>query len=139
MACADLGTARPRSLIAGDIVGPTGAIIGIDPSVQRLPLHANAQKRRDETMPFEEGDVSTWSTGQPFDAIVPLFHPAILRRRCVKKPGTSATAVNSSRSTSTSAALARNLESAWRETFSGGLNRRFRLRAPRRESARGSE
>ena len=125
----DLGTGLGHvARIAGDIVGPTGAVIGIDPSVQALAVaRQRAEAAGVRHVSFEEGDVSTWSAAQPFDAIVGrllLFHL-----------GDPVAAVRQQ----TSVVLARNLEWAWRQTFSGGLNRRLRSRALRRESARVSE
>jgi ubiquinone/menaquinone biosynthesis C-methylase UbiE len=75
----DLGTGLGHvARIAGEIVGPTGAVIGIDPSAHALAV---ARERAEEAgvrhVSFEEGDVSTWSARQPFDAIVGrlvLFH-----------------------------------------------------------------
>jgi SAM-dependent methyltransferase len=75
----DLGTGLGHvARIAGDIVGPTGAVIGIDPSIDALAVaRERAEAAGVRHVSFEEGDVSTWSAGQPFDAIVGrlvLFH-----------------------------------------------------------------
>jgi SAM-dependent methyltransferase len=75
----DVGTGLGHvARIAGEIVGPTGAVIGIDPSVEALAVaRERSQAAGVRHVSFEEGDVSTWSTGQPFDAIVGrllLFH-----------------------------------------------------------------
>jgi SAM-dependent methyltransferase len=75
----DLGTGLGHvARIAGDIVGPTGAVIGIDPSVDALAVaRERAEVAGVRHVSFEEGDISTWSAGQPFDAIVGrlvLFH-----------------------------------------------------------------
>jgi SAM-dependent methyltransferase len=75
----DLGTGLGHvARIAGEIVGPSGAVIGIDSSVDALAV---ARQRAEEAgvkhVSFEEGDVSTWSARQSFDAIVGrlvLFH-----------------------------------------------------------------
>jgi SAM-dependent methyltransferase len=75
----DLGTGLGHvARIVGDIVGPTGAVIGIDPSADALAVaRERAEAAGVRHVSFEKGDVSTWSAGQPFDAIVGrlvLFH-----------------------------------------------------------------
>ena len=130
--------------IVGEIVGPTGAVVGIDRSGEALAI---ARRRVEEAgvrhVSFQEGDVTTWRAHTSFDAIVGrlvLFHLGDqVVQRCVSTRRTSEKVVSSSRSTSTSGALARNLESKSLKRRSGRSCKRSRLPAPRRESGLDSE
>jgi len=73
--------------IAGELVGPAGAVVGIDESADVLAV---ARRRVEEAgerhVTFETGDVASWQAPQPFDAVIGrliLFHlpdPAIVVR-----------------------------------------------------------
>jgi ubiquinone/menaquinone biosynthesis C-methylase UbiE len=75
----DLGTGLGHvARIAGELVGPTGAVVGIDRSG---PALAAARQRTEAAgashVSFTESDVVTWRSKEPFDAIVCrllLFH-----------------------------------------------------------------
>jgi SAM-dependent methyltransferase len=73
----DLGTGIGHvAMLVADLVGPNGAVVGIDTSAKLLGIarqRAAAQPR----LTFVEGDVRSWRDGEPFDAVVArliLFH-----------------------------------------------------------------
>ena len=77
----DLGTGLGHvARIAGDLVGPSGSVVGIDESADALAV----ARSRTETagarhVSFVEGDVRQWQAPEPFDAVVGrliLFHLA---------------------------------------------------------------
>jgi len=77
----DLGTGLGHvARIAGDLVGPNGAVVGVDRSAPALGV---ARQRTEAAgashVSFVEADVSGWRAPEPFDAIVGrlvLFHLA---------------------------------------------------------------
>lgn len=75
----DLGTGLGHvARIAGEMVGPDGAVVGLDESGDALAV----ARRRAETdavgnVSFVEGDVRVWESPEPFDVVVGrliLFH-----------------------------------------------------------------
>ncbi len=68
----DLGTgAGDVALVAAELVGPTGAVVGIDQSVPALTLAADRVERRGVTnVSFLRGDVNTMRLLDEFDAVV---------------------------------------------------------------------
>jgi SAM-dependent methyltransferase len=88
----DLGTGLGHvARMAGEMVGPTGSVLGIDQSADAIAVAQ--QRTRDagaSQVTFLTGDVTTWQTDQRFDAIVGrlvLFHvpdPAALVRRQIE-------------------------------------------------------
>jgi SAM-dependent methyltransferase len=89
--------------LAGEMVGPTGSVLGIDRSPEALAV-ARDRTARAGTMhvAFEEGDATTWRAARPFDAIVGrllLFHvadpAAVLRHHLANlRPGGSFVAID---------------------------------------------
>jgi SAM-dependent methyltransferase len=77
----DLGSGLGHvARLVGETVGPDGAVIGVDQSGDALAV---ARRRTEESsinnVSFIEGDVRTWRSESPFDAIVErllLFHMA---------------------------------------------------------------
>ena len=77
----DLGTGLGHvARLAGDLVGPAGAVLGIDRSSGAIAV---ARQRAYDSglrhVTFAEGDAVTWHSDQPFDAVVGrllLFHVA---------------------------------------------------------------
>jgi SAM-dependent methyltransferase len=77
----DLGTGLGHvARLAGQLVGPSGSVVGVDRAVQAL---AAARQRVDAAgerhVSFVEGDVDRWHADEPFDAVVGrlvLFHLA---------------------------------------------------------------
>ncbi len=75
----DLGTGLGHvAQIAGELVGPTGSVLGIDRSADAIAV---ARKRALEAgarhLTYAEGDARVWLASEPFDAIVSrllLFH-----------------------------------------------------------------
>jgi ubiquinone/menaquinone biosynthesis C-methylase UbiE len=75
----DVGTGLGHvARLVGELVGPTGTVIGIDRSSQAISV---ARQRTEvagaSRVSFIEGDVSVWRSPEPFDAIVGrlvLFH-----------------------------------------------------------------
>jgi SAM-dependent methyltransferase len=75
----DLGTGLGHvAFQLSELVGPTGAVVGIDQAVAMLAV---AERRRVaagiENVRFEEADARTFRDGEPFDAVVGrliLFH-----------------------------------------------------------------
>jgi ubiquinone/menaquinone biosynthesis C-methylase UbiE len=77
----DLGTGLGHvAAIAGEMVGPTGAVLGIDRSGDALAVaRRRAQEAGATHLAFAEADVTQWCASKPFDAIVErllLFHVA---------------------------------------------------------------
>jgi ubiquinone/menaquinone biosynthesis C-methylase UbiE len=77
----DLGSGLGHvARLAGELVGPTGSVLGIDRSREALAVARERTERAGMThVTFAEGDVTTWRASQPFDAIVGrllLFHVA---------------------------------------------------------------
>ncbi|MGH9142734.1 MAG: class I SAM-dependent methyltransferase, partial [Vicinamibacterales bacterium] len=77
----DLGTGLGHvARLAGELVGPTGSVVGLDRaapalSVARQRIEAAAERH----VSFVEGDVDRWQADEPFDAVVGrlvLFHLA---------------------------------------------------------------
>ncbi len=74
----DLGTGPGHvARLLGELVGPRGAVVGIDRSPDLLTLARH--RTADSHIEFVEGDVTTWRAPERFDAIVGrlvLFHLA---------------------------------------------------------------
>lgn len=75
----DLGTGLGHvARIAGELVGPDGAVVGIDGSGEALAVARDrAAKAGVRHVSFLEADVRTWRTAEPFDAVsgrLILFH-----------------------------------------------------------------
>jgi len=75
----DLGTGLGHvARLAGDLVGPTGAVVGIDRSGQAISVaRQRAEAAGASHVSFVEADVSAWRSPEPFDVIVCrllLFH-----------------------------------------------------------------
>src|SRR5262245_35898518 len=66
------------SALAGQLVGPTGSVLGLDQSPEALAVARDRAERAGTTnVHFIEGDATAWRTSEPFDAIVGrllLFH-----------------------------------------------------------------
>jgi SAM-dependent methyltransferase len=66
--------------LAGEIVGPTGSVIGLDRSLDALSVARERTERAGATnVHFIDGDATSWRTPDPFDAILGrllLFHVA---------------------------------------------------------------
>jgi len=77
----DLGTGLGHvARLAGELVGPEGAVVGVDQSGDALAV---ARRRTNESgatnVSFIEADVRSWRSESPFDAVVErllLFHMA---------------------------------------------------------------
>ena len=75
----DLGTGLGHvAQIAGELVGPTGSVLGIDRSADAIAV---ARQRASEAgarhLTYVEGDARAWRASEPFDALVGrllLFH-----------------------------------------------------------------
>jgi ubiquinone/menaquinone biosynthesis C-methylase UbiE len=77
----DLGTGLGHvARLAGELVGPSGSVIGIDRSREALTAARQRSQHAGAThVTFVEGDTSAWRATEPFDAIVGrllLFHVA---------------------------------------------------------------
>jgi SAM-dependent methyltransferase len=77
----DLGTGLGHvARLAGELVGPTGSVTGLDQSGDVLAVARDRTKRAGTThVDFVDGDVTTWRSVEPFDAVVGrllLFHVA---------------------------------------------------------------
>jgi SAM-dependent methyltransferase len=77
----DLGTGLGHvARLAAQIVGPDGAVVGIDRAPQALAVaRQRAEAAGERHVSFVEGDVARWRTDEPFDAVVGrlvLFHLA---------------------------------------------------------------
>lgn len=77
----DLGTGLGHvARLTGQLVGPTGSVVGIDRAPQALLVaRQRAEAAGDHHVSFVEGDVCQWRADEPFDAIVGrlvLFHVA---------------------------------------------------------------
>jgi len=75
----DLGTGLGHvARIVGNLVGPTGAVVGLDRSGPAISVaRQRAEADGASHVSFVEGDVSAWRSPEPFDAIVArllLFH-----------------------------------------------------------------
>ena len=75
----DLGTGLGHvARLAGGLVGPTGSVVGVDRAAQPLAVARQRVEAAGEThISFVEGDVVTWRSDEPFDAVVGrlvLFH-----------------------------------------------------------------
>ena len=66
--------------IAGDLVGATGAVVGIDESPDALAVaRRRVEDAGERHLSFETGDVTSWKAPGPFDAVIGrliLFHVA---------------------------------------------------------------
>jgi ubiquinone/menaquinone biosynthesis C-methylase UbiE len=73
----DLGTGLGHVAFAlAELVGPAGQVVGIDNN-ERLLAAASARARGRTQVRFAKGDVRTWLSDEPFDAVVGrliLFH-----------------------------------------------------------------
>jgi SAM-dependent methyltransferase len=73
----DLGTGLGHVAFAlGELVGPTGQVLGID-SDERMVAMASQRTNGRAHVRFAKGDVRSWTSDQPFDAVVGrliLFH-----------------------------------------------------------------
>jgi ubiquinone/menaquinone biosynthesis C-methylase UbiE len=74
----DLGTGLGHvARLAGEMVGASGAVLGIDRSAEMPALARERTPAGAAQVTFAEGDVSTWQAAEPFDAVVArllLFH-----------------------------------------------------------------
>ncbi len=75
----DLGTGLGHvARLAGEMVGPTGSVLGIDQSADVLAVaHQRTQQAGMDQVTFAEGNALEWRATAPFDAIVGrliLFH-----------------------------------------------------------------
>ena len=75
----DLGTGLGHvARLAGELVGPDGAVVGIDASRAALDVaRRRVEDAGERHVSFVEGDVRSWRADQPFDAVVGrliLFH-----------------------------------------------------------------
>jgi len=75
----DLGTGLGHvARIAGELVGPEGAVVGIDGAGDALAVaRARVAQAGERHVTFLEGDVTAWHAGEPFDAVTArliLFH-----------------------------------------------------------------
>jgi ubiquinone/menaquinone biosynthesis C-methylase UbiE len=75
----DLGTGLGHvARLAGDLVGPTGSVVGLDRAAAALAVARQRVAAAGERhVTFVEGDVTSWSADEPFDAVVGrllLFH-----------------------------------------------------------------
>jgi len=66
------------SALAGQVVGPTGSVLGLDQSPDALAAARDRAERAGTTnVHFIEGDATAWRSSEPFDAILGrllLFH-----------------------------------------------------------------
>ena len=77
----DLGSGLGHvARLAGEFVGPTGSVLGIDRSPECLAVARDRTKHAGmQHVDFMEGDATSWRTSEPLDAIVGrllLFHVA---------------------------------------------------------------
>ncbi len=77
----DLGTGLGHvARLAGELVGPTGSVTGLDQSPDVLAAARDRTERAGMThVNFVDGDVTTWRSTEPFDVVVErllLFHVA---------------------------------------------------------------
>lgn len=77
----DLGTGLGHvARLAGELVGPTGAVVGLDQSASALSVaHERTVAACATHVTFTQGDVSTWTSAERFDAVTArllLFHVA---------------------------------------------------------------
>ena len=77
----DLGTGLGHvARLAGELVGPTGSVTGLDQSREVLAVARERTERAAMThVEFVDGDVTTWRSTEPFDVVVErllLFHVA---------------------------------------------------------------
>jgi SAM-dependent methyltransferase len=77
----DLGSGLGHvARLAGELVGPTGSVTGIDQSPDVLAVARDRTQQAGMTqVNFVDGDVTTWRSVEPFDAVVGrllLFHVA---------------------------------------------------------------
>jgi ubiquinone/menaquinone biosynthesis C-methylase UbiE len=75
----DLGTGLGHvAKVVGELVGPGGAVVGIDRSTEALAVaRQRSQNARATNVSFAEADITSWRGADPFDAIVErlvLFH-----------------------------------------------------------------
>lgn len=75
----DLGTGLGHvARIAGELVGPTGTVVGLDGAGDALAVARDRALRASERhVSFVEADVTTWRAPEPFDAVTGrliLFH-----------------------------------------------------------------
>ena len=68
----DLGTGLGHvARLTGQLVGPKGAVVGLDRAVPMLAVaRQRAEAAGERHVSFVEGDVGRWRADQPFDAIV---------------------------------------------------------------------
>lgn len=77
----DLGTGLGHvARMAGDLVGPEGTVVGLDRSGDALAVaRQRCHDAHESHVSFIEGDVASWHSAKPFDAVVGrliLFHVA---------------------------------------------------------------
>ena len=93
----DLGTGLGHvARLVSSLVGPSGSVVGVDRSSEMLTeARQRAAAATVAGVSFVEGDVTTWTAGEPFDAVVGrlvLFHVtdpvAVVRHHLANlKPG----------------------------------------------------
>jgi ubiquinone/menaquinone biosynthesis C-methylase UbiE len=57
------------SLLAAELVGPSGAVVGVDRSTEALAA-ARLRARTDANVEFVEGDIASLCPAEPFDAVI---------------------------------------------------------------------
>jgi SAM-dependent methyltransferase len=77
----DLGTGLGHvARLAGELVGPSGSVVGLDRSVEALAVaRQRVEAAGERHVSFVEGDVGRWRADAPFDVVVGrlvLFHVA---------------------------------------------------------------
>src|SRR5262245_41732675 len=77
----DLGTGLGHvARMAGEFVGPAGAVVGLDRSADALTVaRQRSEDAHESHVSFVEGDVTSWRAAEPFNAVIGrlvLFHLA---------------------------------------------------------------
>lgn len=87
------GTGALAAQVA-DLVGPSGTVVGLDASPEAVAA-ATAEAGRHPNVTFEQGEIATWTSAKPFDAItgrlITMYLPepasVISRLRGLLRPG----------------------------------------------------
>jgi len=77
----DLGTGLGHvARLAGNLVGPSGLVVGVDRAVQAIAVaRQRVEAAGERHVSFVEGDIDRWRADEPFDAVIGrlvLFHLA---------------------------------------------------------------